>query len=203
LTAWCSGSGNGNASLWPTGNKIEYYGYKYPIQDCTSGTCLPGYLWWNGYIPPNQINTPDGIMGVPADYKPAVAPLIPWGTTTKPANFPEGKNLEDYWDSSTTFFPLNNGEVAEMDYAPGIQSYQNQYAPGPRIWNMDTSLSKEFKIKEQIRFRFNLDAFNVFNHPNTDITNQFFMDNGIMYTNTQLQQFGGARTLQLSMRLTW
>jgi hypothetical protein len=148
-------------------------------------------------------------MGVPADYKPAVAPLIPWGSTTKPANFPEGKNLEDYWDTSTTFIPLNNGDVAELDYAPGLNPYQNQYAPGPRVWNMDASLSKEFKIKEKVRFRFNLDAFNVFNHPNTDFANQFYLDNGIMYTNTQLTQttslaqFGGARTLQLSMRLSW
>jgi hypothetical protein len=58
------------------------YGYKYPIQDCRSGNCFPGYLWWNGYIPANRINSvdasgkPNGIMGVPADYKPAQAPLI-------------------------------------------------------------------------------------------------------------------------------
>ncbi|MEK7404837.1 MAG: hypothetical protein AAB225_06985 [Acidobacteriota bacterium] len=38
-------------SIYPTGNRIELYGYKYPIQDRRSGTCYPGYLWWGGYIP--------------------------------------------------------------------------------------------------------------------------------------------------------
>ena len=34
-----------------TGEPIQQYGYQYPIENCTSGTCIPGYLWWNGYIP--------------------------------------------------------------------------------------------------------------------------------------------------------
>jgi hypothetical protein len=69
--------------IYPTGEKIEIYGYKYPIQDCTSGVCYPGYLWWNGYIPANRINSydaqgrPNGIMGVPENYRPAGQPLIP------------------------------------------------------------------------------------------------------------------------------
>jgi hypothetical protein len=36
-----------------TGEKIEIYG-QVPIEDCTSGVCYPGYLWWNGYIPPTD-----------------------------------------------------------------------------------------------------------------------------------------------------
>jgi len=38
---------------------------------------LSRYLWWNGYIPANKINSvdvngkPNGIMGVPANYKPS------------------------------------------------------------------------------------------------------------------------------------
>jgi len=68
--------------VYSTGAPIEVYGKKYPIEDCRSGTCFPGYLWWNGYIPANQINShdaqgrPNGVMGVPANYKPAAAPLI-------------------------------------------------------------------------------------------------------------------------------
>ena len=35
-----------------TGKPVQVYGYKYPIQNCTSGVCVPGYLWTNaGYIP--------------------------------------------------------------------------------------------------------------------------------------------------------
>ena len=41
------------------GNDVEMYGYKYPIEDCRSGACFPGYLWWNGYIPANRINSVD------------------------------------------------------------------------------------------------------------------------------------------------
>jgi len=52
---------------------VELYGYKYPIQNCTSGTCYPGYLYWNGYIPANLINShnaagqPNGYEGIPSD----------------------------------------------------------------------------------------------------------------------------------------
>ena len=42
-----------------TATTIEMYGYQYPIQDCRSGACCPGYLWWNGYIPANRINSYD------------------------------------------------------------------------------------------------------------------------------------------------
>src|ERR1700754_871636 len=81
-------------TYYPTATPIEYYGYKYPIQDCTSGSCYPGYLWYNGYISPSLINShdangkPNGIEGVPANYKPAQVPLIPWGSTDLPANAP-------------------------------------------------------------------------------------------------------------------
>ena len=67
-------------SVYPNGRDIELYGYKYPVQDCRSGACTPGYLWWNGYIPANQVNSvdasgkPNGVMGVPASYKPAGEP---------------------------------------------------------------------------------------------------------------------------------
>jgi hypothetical protein len=35
-------------SNWNFVGPVEVYGYKYPIQNCTSGVCVPGYLWWNG-----------------------------------------------------------------------------------------------------------------------------------------------------------
>src|ERR1039457_5408458 len=63
-------------TYYPTGAKIQYYGHKYPVQDCTSGKCLPGYLLWNAYIPAQYINSvnaktglPNGIEGVPANYQ--------------------------------------------------------------------------------------------------------------------------------------
>ena len=56
-----AGTGNWLTSFWtlPTGNwqfdnPVKVYGYDVPINDCTSGVCYPGYLWWNGYIPANR-----------------------------------------------------------------------------------------------------------------------------------------------------
>jgi hypothetical protein len=34
----------------PTG-PVQIYGTQYKIRDCRSGTCFPGYLYYNGYIP--------------------------------------------------------------------------------------------------------------------------------------------------------
>src|SRR6185369_13388733 len=84
-----------SGSMYPTGQKLESYGYSHPIQDCTGTSatpggatvCTSGYLWFNGYIPANRINSrtadgrPNGIMGVPDNYKPFFAPLIPNGST--------------------------------------------------------------------------------------------------------------------------
>src|SRR5207244_12863378 len=106
------------ASYWNfTGEPVHIYGYKYPIENCTSGVCVPGYLWWNGYIPANQINSrdasgkPNGYMGIPADYKPAATPLIPWGSTVVPANAPAGTSAARYWDTNTVWIPLKNNTV--------------------------------------------------------------------------------------------
>ena len=102
-----------------TGEPIHQYGYKYPIQDCRSGACIPGYLCWNDYIPSNQINSvdasgnPNGVMGVAAGYKPAVTPLIPWGSTALQANAPANTNVSTYWDSNNVCeMPLGDRPAA-------------------------------------------------------------------------------------------
>src|SRR5207249_3638938 len=134
----------------------------YPIQDCRSGTCFPGYLWWNGYIPENQRNSkdaqgrPNGIMGVPDNYKPAVQYLIPWGTTTPPANFPAGANLQSFWDTNTAWNPLNNGTVQQTTFNENLNPLRNQYFPGVWEFGQDASLFKEFRIHESVRIRLNI-----------------------------------------------
>ena len=52
---WSLPSGN----VYPTGEHVRDLRVRDPIQDCRSGACFPGYLWWNGYIPANQINSHD------------------------------------------------------------------------------------------------------------------------------------------------
>ena len=45
--------------MWGPLGKVEVYGKQYPIQDCRSGVCYDGYLYYNGYIPANRINSVD------------------------------------------------------------------------------------------------------------------------------------------------
>ena len=66
--------------LLPDRRAGEIYGYQYPIQYAPAAPCYPGYLYWNGYIPSNLINShnaagqPNGYEGIPSNYQPAVAP---------------------------------------------------------------------------------------------------------------------------------
>jgi Carboxypeptidase regulatory-like domain len=191
-------------NIYPTtGQNIEVYGYKYPVQDCRSGVCYPAYLWWNGYIPPNRINSvdangkPNGIMGVPANYKPAAAPLIPWGTTAMPPNAPAGTNVSQFWDTNTVWIPLNNGTVQRVAYNDGLHPWRNQYMPGVRQWFQDASAFKFVSLKEGLTLRFNVDFFNVFNNPNNP--NSIGGDGILAVRNSG----SGARVTQLGLRLIW
>jgi hypothetical protein len=189
---------------YPTGNNVEIYGYKSPIEDCRSGVCYPGYLWWNGYIPANRINSvdprtgkPNGIMGVPSNYKPASMPLIPWGSTTLPANAPANTDITAFWDTNTAWVPLQNGTVQRVTYNDNLHPWRNQYMPGVRQWGLDASLFKSVPIGERFNLRFNADFFNVLNHPGNP--NSIGGD-GVLSTRNSGQ---AARELQLTLRLSW
>jgi hypothetical protein len=190
-------------TIYPTGNSIEVYGYKYPIQDCTSGSCYPGYLWWNGYIPANKINSvdangkPNGIEGVPANYKPSGAPLIPWGQTALPANAPANTVVSQFWDTNNVWIPLTNGTVQRVAYNNNLHPWRNQYMNGPWQWSQDASAFKFWNIKERVVLRFNIDFFNVFNHPNNPTA---VADTGILSTRNS---GSNARVTQLGLRLSW
>ena len=203
-----------STSYWNyTGEPLHQYGYKYPIQDCRSGTCHPGYLWYNGYIPSNRINSvdpatgrPNGVMGVPSDYKPVALPLIPWGSTSFPAisgPVPAGTNIATYWDTNTVWIPLKDGTVQRTTFNPNLNPWRNQFIPGPRQWNLDASLFKRFRIREGMEARFTFDAFNVFNHPNNSGNNgqaDYMTTGGILDTTGQANL---ARQLQISFRFSW
>ncbi len=190
-------------NIYPTGNKVETYGYKHPIEDCTTGTCYPGYLWFNGYIPANRINSvgangkPNGIMGVPANYKPAAAPLIPWGSTALPANAPANTDLGGFWDTNNVWIPLSNGTVQRTTFNDNLHPWRLQYLPSVLQWNLDASAFKAIPIKESWVLRFNADFFNVFNHPGNP--------SGVASTGILSTRNSGAnpRVLQLTARLSW
>jgi len=180
-----------------TGEPIRLYGYEYPIQDCRSGTCIPGYLWWNGYIPANKINVPNGYMGIPADYKPAVTPLIPWGSTALPPNAPANTNISAYWDTNNVWVPLKNGTPQIVGYNPGRHPWANQYLPGVKQWVVDASLYKSFPLHERFTLRLNADFFNVFNMPGNPNS---IAGDGMLSTRSS---GNSPRTAQLSLRLIW
>lgn len=187
-----------------TGKNIELYGNKYPIQDCRPGkACSPGFLYWNGYIPANQINSydaagkPNGVMGLPENYKAAAQPLIPWGSTALPPNAPAGTSLQSFWDTNTVWLPLNNGTVQRTTFQDNLHPWRNQFLPGINQWFMDASLYKFANISERVTMRFNVDFFNVLNNPNNPT--------GIGADGIQSTRNSGSagRVTQLTLRLIW
>ncbi|MGH9660714.1 MAG: hypothetical protein ACRD96_19345, partial [Bryobacteraceae bacterium] len=206
-----AGLGNIRTNYWtlPTnvypvaGQNVEVYGYQHPIEDCRSGVCYPGYLWWNGYIPANRINStdtngrPNGVMGVPSNYKAAAAPLIPFGSTTLPANAPANTALSGFYDTNTVWIPLNNGTVQRTTFDDGLHPWRNQYMPGVVQWFQDASLFKFINLTEGVTLRFNFDFFNVFNNPNNPNT---IGGDGVLSTRNS---GSGARVMQAGLRLTW
>jgi hypothetical protein len=191
-------------NIYPTsGNPIEIYGYKYPIEDCRSGVCFPGYLFWNGYIPANRINSvdasgrPNGVMGVPAEYKAAAQPVIPWGSTALPANAPANTRLQDFWDTNTVWLPLTNGTVQRTTFDDQLHPWRNQYLRGVNQWFMDASLFKFVNLTEKVQLRFNIDFFNVLNIPNNPTG---ISGDGILGTRNSGSP---ARVTQLTVRVQW
>ena len=174
---------------WDTNGKVEIYGTQYKISDCRQGTCFPGYLYFNGYIPANRINTPTGVLGIPSNYVPSNKPLnpIPASGVVADANFNDNNNV---------LVPLKNGQNQLVAFDSGLHPWRNQPVPGPWLTNLTASIFKNIPITERVTFRINLDAFNVLNQPGMNLPGT----DGIISLRTSAQ---GARTLQYTARLTW
>jgi hypothetical protein len=188
-------------SNWLTPNKVEIYGTKYPIKDCRSGTCFDGYLYYNGYIPANRINStdprtgkPNGVMGVPDNYKPSHVPLIQMpkdGGNASDPNFP-------YYDSNTVWIPMKNGTTQRTSFNNNLNPWRNQVAMGLFNWGLSTSLFKVIPVTERVFFRLNVDFFNTLNMPGIPKTPS--SGTGIIDASVS---GNGARSLQFGLRLTW
>ncbi len=200
-----AGFGNIRSNYWtlPTSNwgelgPVEIYGKKYPIEDCRSGACFQGYLWYNGYIPANRINSvdaqgrPNGVMGVPSNYRPAHRPVNP-----QPAPGQTVPYAAADYDTNRVDVRLNNGSVQRINMDTNLHPFRNQLVNGPRSWGLDASLFKHTRITEQFVLRLNADFFNVLNMPGL---NQPDMNTGILSTRNSANS---PRNLQLTLRLTW
>jgi hypothetical protein len=139
---------------WGATNPITLYKDGSPVTDCRSGVCRDAYLWFNGYLPPTVINAASrGVQGVPSNYQPYLAPI---NNTPGQPNF--GNN--------NVTVRLNNGQQVTTAFAPGpagANPYNAMVLQGPKNFQSDISLYKEFSITERVRLRFNIDAFNAFN----------------------------------------
>lgn len=181
---------------------VEYYGKKYPIQDCRSGVCYDGWLLWNGYIPANRINSydpktgnPNGVMGVPDNYRPFATPLWP---TPKDGGSPSDPRY-GFYDTNTVWIPLKNGTVQRTTLGGYLEPMQNQFMLGPMQWSMSASLFKSVKVNERVTLRINADFLNnVFNMPGTALPSA--VADGVITTRSSAN---AARLLQLSLRVTF
>jgi hypothetical protein len=186
-------------NMWGQANNIEVYGDKYPIQDCRSGVCYDGLLYYNGYIPANRINStdrtgrPNGVMGVPDTYKPFQTPIIPTprdgGSSADP--------LFPFYETNTVFVPLRNGTNQRVDFDTNLHPFRNQYFMGPSRWSMNASAFKAVQLKEGVFLRFNIDFFNVLNMPGVNMP-----DSGTGIITNQFSD-NSPRVLQVTGRLTW
>ena len=174
---------------WGSFSKPQIYGTKFPIQDCRSGTCYIGYLWWDGYIPSSQINTHNdsgrciGVCGVPTNYAPSDTPIVTDATSP-------------YYNTNTVFIRLANGQTVSTLKDTGLNPWQNQYAPGPLTWGLNGSLWKVFNITERANLQFHADFFNILNMPGLVAPST---DGTLLRKNS----LNTPRNLQLSLRLVW
>jgi len=159
---------------WGEQTKFETYGNSKKVLDCratpaTSSNladerCIEGYLWFNGYISErfidsrNDFGLRNGVFGLPADYKPAQKPIIPWPKNGKPTD----ANNADY-DTNVVYLPLLTGGVVRVNYDNSLHSWRNQQRLGPFNWTLDASMLKYFTFSERVKLRANVDVFNVFN----------------------------------------
>jgi hypothetical protein len=196
-------------NTWPTGTPVEYYGRKYPIQDCRSGVCRAGYLMWNGYIPAHQINSvdpntgkPNGVMGVPDNYQPSTAPLWPYPADYRSRSSKTDPNYANY-GNNYIWLPVTNQSAPYRislngaSAASPLHHWINQPILSTNLWNCDAALVKNFPFRERFNFRVQADFFNVFNAPGNTPTPA---NDGIAQA---WQNANSPRVMQLSARFTW
>jgi hypothetical protein len=187
-------------NFWGPYNKVQTYGKQYPIQNCVSGVCYGGYLYWNGYIQANLINRHNaagactGICGIPSNYQPFAQPFYPTPANGGSSSDPNAQ----YYETNTAFVPLSNGSTQVVSYNPTLNPMQNQYFLGPFHWAMTASLFKTLRLTEKVMLRINADFLNnVFNMPGTPNPNS---TSGLISTQGS---YNAPRTLQLTGRLTF
>jgi len=92
---------------------------------------------------------------------------------------------------------LANGQVVTTPIGEMVNPNSRAFILGPRAWNVDTSLRKNFILKEAKRIQFTADFFNFFNHPNDPDPN------GSTGLQDLSRQTNDPRIIQFSLRFEW
>ncbi|MGA8581129.1 MAG: hypothetical protein WB579_20745, partial [Bryobacteraceae bacterium] len=111
-----------------------------------------------------------------------IVPLLP-GVTNSQAKLQgtigvnAGQPVLNAADFGPEFLAPGQDGVPACD-SSGCDQYESVYGwtgrntfRAPFQFRVDTTLAKEFQIRERYRLRFNFDAFNLFNHPDFDAPN--------------------------------
>jgi hypothetical protein len=176
------------------------YKHAHKVTDCRSGSCIPAYEWFNGYVAPSNLPSSGCatvVNGLPSDYQPYSAPI---DTNYNPATAC-GKAQDKYYNTNDVQLNLANGKTDVQTYSPGpngggwgVNPWAKTNVNGPTNYSVDLSVFKAFPITERTRLRFNVDAFNAlnvqgFNNPSSS--------DGI---ENMLKSYNTPRQIQLTMR---
>lgn len=180
---------------------IHIYKHKHKVTDCSSGVCLPGYLWYNGYNSPLNITNPCTgahlITGLPSGYQPYQTPINmdPGAYTCTNGVFKAGN---PHYLDNTVPVKLSNGSTVYTTYSPGPSTnpFSHTYLHSPWFTSPDASIFKVFPIRDSYSLRVNVDAFNVFNIQGNNSPNS----NGIQYFTSS---HNTPRQLQFSARVNF
>ncbi len=109
-------------------------------------------------------------------------------------------STDTYYDKSLFSQPTGTGK-------DGFGTSARNLFRRPRVWNLDLSLFKQFRISERFKPEFRAEAVNVFNHTNWGAPVTGFTDiNFLKFTPSQAESgtnTPGARRIQIGVRVTF
>ena len=99
-------------------------------------------------------------------------------------------------------FPTTALQAALANGTPRFGNSGRNILTGPRFIDADTSLIKRFSIFEKAKVEFRGELFNLFNHPNLAIPNQYIGSN-IVGQITNTSPSANSREIQLGLKVIY
>ncbi len=183
---------------------IFQMGFLYELPFLKSSNNLSGKLlggWQLNGIFAKYSGTPFNIGGTNNALNCAAcgSVLINASGEPKPAG-QVGSSTETYYDPSMFSQPTGLG-------VEGFGNTRRSQFRRPRVWNVDLSLFKSFRVSERIKPEFRVEAANIFNHTNWGAPVTGFTDiNFLKFTPSQAENgtnSPGARRIQFGLRVTF